>query len=42
MKEKGATPEKKERPQDGVIGASRAMNQRNYMASMRGICATVL
>jgi hypothetical protein len=32
MKEKADTPEKKERHQDGVIRASRAMNQRNSIA----------
>ena len=36
MKEKADTPEKKEQHQDGVIRASRAMNQSNYMVSMRG------
>jgi len=36
MKEKAGTPEKKERHQVGVIRASRAMYQSNYMASMRG------
>jgi hypothetical protein len=36
MKEKADAPGKKERRQVGVIRASRAMNQSNYMASMRG------
>jgi hypothetical protein len=36
MKDKADTPEKKERHQDGVIRASRAMNQSIYMTSMRG------
>jgi hypothetical protein len=36
MKEKADTPEKKEQHQVGVIRASRAMNQSNYMASGGG------
>jgi len=36
MKEKADTPEKKEWRQVGVIRASRAMNQSNYMTAIRG------
>ncbi len=36
MKEKADAPEKKERHQDGVSRASRAMNQGNYITTMQG------